>query len=90
MTFEGVNETRVYMYSAALIIAVSLMMHSFIQKRTDKRQNVTFLYMVGALIINSSTEIVCEFLHPHISDSAAAFNVYKVFQLLYFVVHMIH
>ena len=89
MTFEGVNDTRVYMYSAALIIAVSLMLHSFIQKRTDKRQNVTFLYMVGALIINSSTEIVCEFLHPHISDSAAAFNVYKVFQLLYFVVHVL-
>ncbi len=71
----NINEFHMAFYSVALLVSFTILMQSFIQKRTDRVHNIVFITLVSIIMFNSLTEIVGEFARPHILESNAALIV---------------
>ncbi len=68
-------------------MSFTILMQSFIQKRTDRVHNIVFIFLVSIIMFNSLTEFVGEFARPHILESNAALMVDDICHMLYFVFH---
>jgi len=68
-------------------VSFTILMQSFIQKRTDRVHNIVFIFLVSIIMFNSLTEFVGEFARPHILESNAALMVDDICHMLYFVFH---
>ena len=82
-----VNEFHVGLNAAALLLALTLLIFTFIRKRTDRAQNVVFLLMLTAILINSSTEIISEFVFAYQKANPGFLVVRQITTFLYFFVH---
>jgi len=82
-----INEFHLAFYSVALLVSFTILMQSFIQKRTDRVHNIVFIFLVSIIMFNSLTEFVGEFARPHILESNAALMVDDICHMLYFVFH---
>ncbi len=82
-----INYLHIAFYIAAILVSLTLLVHTFIKNRTDKLQNVAFIIMLCIIIVNSSTELCAEFCLTHINISDGAFLGYRIFQSLYFIFH---
>ncbi len=83
----NINEFHMAFYSVAFLVSFTILMQSFIQKRTDRVHNIVFISLVSIIMFNSLTEIVGEFARPHILESNAALMVDDICHMLYFVFH---
>ena len=78
---------HIVFYLAALFLSLTTFIITLIQKRTDRLQNVLYLGLLGIVIINSSTEIINDFMFEYSDFSSFALMGYKVCQFLYFFFH---
>ena len=83
----NINEFHLAFYSVAFLVSFTILMQSFIQKRTDRVHNIVFISLVSIIMFNSLTEIVGEFARPYILESNAALMVDDICHMLYFVFH---
>lgn len=83
----GMNEFHMALYVAAFLVSLTIFIYTFIQRRTDKDQNVAFILMLFIIIVNSLTEVIIETLLPRASGSNAVLIVLKTLSFLYFVSH---
>ena len=82
-----VNSLRMSLHSCALLLALALMVFTFIRKRTDRAQNVVFISMLTVVILNASSEIVSAVLFPYRNEYLGALTTYEIFTFFYFVIH---
>ena len=82
-----VNSLSISLHSCALLLALALMVFTFIRKRTDRAQNVVFIAMLTVVILNASSEIVYQVLIPYRNEYLAALTTYEIFSFFYFVIH---
>ncbi|MBR6403621.1 MAG: EAL domain-containing protein [Eubacterium sp.] len=83
-----VNGFHMAFYVAAFLVSLTIFIYTFIQKRTDKDQNVAFILMLFIIIVNSLSEVVIETLIPRASDSGGIVTAEKVLSFFYFVSHI--
>ena len=81
------NGFHIAFYVAAFLVSLTIFIYTFIQRRTDKDQNVAFILMLFIIIVNSLSEIVIEMLVPRASDSSMILSIEKVLSFLYFLSH---
>ena len=82
-----INEFHMAFYAAALLVSLTILMQSFIQKRTDRAHNLAFIVMVSIIFLNSITEAVAEFVRPYITQSDTCLFIDDICHILYFLFH---
>ena len=60
------NEFHLAFYSVALLVSFTILMQSFIQRRTDRVHNIVFISLVSIVMFNSLTEFIGEFARLYI------------------------
>ncbi len=83
----ALNEFHLAFYSVALLVSFTILMQSFIQRRTDRVHNIVFISLVSIVMFNSLTEFIGEFARPYILESSTALMVDDICHMLYFVFH---
>ncbi len=81
------NHFHIAFYSAALLVSLTSVVFTKLQKRVDRTQNRLFLLMNYIVLINATTSLVCSVVELHCLESEAAFNALLIFQFLYFFFH---
>ena len=83
----GMSEFHLALYVAAFLVSVTVFIYTFIQRRTDKDQNVAFILMLFIIIVNSLNEVLLETLIPRASGSDGVLIAMKILSFLYFTSH---
>ena len=83
----GMSEFHLALYVAAFLVSVTVFIYTFIQRRTDKDQNVAFVLMLFIIIVNSLNEVLLETLIPRASGSDGVLIAMKILSFLYFTSH---
>ena len=74
-------------YIAALLISLTCIVYSLIQKKNDKLQKKIYFFMLLILTFNTVTELVIELIGLHLEHTAAVATILAVFNYLYFITH---
>ena len=83
----SINSFHVALYMGALLLGLTNLVYTLIQKRTDKLQNAFYIVMLCIGIFNSVTELINEMVVSRVLVSKPAFLVYSIDQYLYFLTH---
>ena len=83
-----INGFHIAFYVAAFLVSLTIFIYTFIQRRTDKDQNVAFILMLFIIIVNSLSEIVIEMLIPRAGSSDGILMAEKTISFLYFITHI--
>ena len=81
------DEFHMAFYAAALLVSLTIVMQTLIQRRTDRVHNLAFIVMTVIILINSITESVSEFIRPYLTVSDSYMLLDDAMQLLYFIFH---
>ncbi|MBO4338126.1 MAG: hypothetical protein J5842_08640, partial [Lachnospiraceae bacterium] len=81
------NEFHIAFYAAALTIAITVLLFTILQKRTDRRQNRLFMNLIFILIANAIATTGAAIAEPYASSSRAAYTVLDTCQFFYFLLH---
>lgn len=82
MTYD--NLFHMAFYCAAILVTLTSIVYTRIQKRTDLKQNRLFLLMNYLVIINAFTCLCIEIFEPY---QNLFYKLLLVFQFLYFLIH---
>ena len=81
------NRFHIALYAAAIMTCLTVLAYTYIQKRTDRRQNKVFLVIVSILILNAVTSVGSSVSIAFIFESDSAKTSLLIFQNLYFLLH---
>ena len=87
MSIDFTNKFHIAFYAAALTISITVLVFTFIQRRTDRVQNRLFIVMLLLLTANSVNSIICSIAEPYAYTSEQAFKILDTNQFLYFLLH---
>lgn len=82
-----INEFHIAFYAATLTICFTVLMFTFLQKRTDRIQNKLFIFMMFILIFNAFSTTGAAITEPWASTGNTAYYFLESFQFLYFLLH---
>ena len=74
-------------HMAAFMITLTCIVHTFIQKRTDKPQNRFFIMMLAILLLNTVSEAFYEVLYPLRTEKSGILFVLVFLKTVYFLLH---
>lgn len=74
-------------HMAAFMITLTCIVHTFIQKRTDKPQNRFFIMMLAILLLNTVSEAFYEILYPLRTEKSGILFVLVFLKTVYFLLH---
>ncbi|MBR1764192.1 MAG: EAL domain-containing protein [Ruminococcus sp.] len=83
----GIDLFHISLYTVGLVMCLTCLLFTFVQKRTKKVQNKLYIATVLILSSNAVTEIICEVCEPFKQSSGAVFIVLRLSEFLYFVLH---
>ena len=78
---------HISLYTVGLVICLTCLLFTFVQKRYKKEQNKLYIALVLILASNALAQIGCEFCAPYRTTSSAAFAITAVLEMLYFLLH---
>lgn len=78
---------RMEMYVVALLLNATTLLYTYLQKRTDKRQNKLFIGVNFILLTNILSSIIAEYAKPACLTSDLAFQIRDIMEYCYFVIH---
>ncbi len=84
---QTMNEFHIAFDIAALVISITVLIYTFLQKRTDKKQNRVFIAIVLVVTLNSIVSALASFSEPFAYEGASINVVIKLCQYLYFIMH---
>ncbi|MCR5784115.1 MAG: EAL domain-containing protein [Eubacterium sp.] len=84
---QTVNEFHIAFDIAALVISISVLVFTIIQKRTEKLQNRLFIAMILLISANSIVSVTASFAELFETTSESARYVIYVSEYLYFALH---
>ena len=74
-------------YCATVLVTLTTIVFTKLQKRTDRRQNRLFLLMNYILLFNAATCFLSEFVNPRFALLDGEIAIYKFLQFVYFISH---
>ncbi len=78
---------HVSLYTVGLVMCLTCILFTVVQKRTKKIQNKLYIAIVLILASNAAAEIGCELCNPFKQDSQVAFWLLMIFEFIYFLLH---
>ncbi|MCR5291954.1 MAG: EAL domain-containing protein [Eubacterium sp.] len=75
------------LHITALLLSLTCLVFTLIQKRTDRYQNVAYMVLLVIVIINSCTEAILDLVGRDIQVDDTAFLVACICSYLYFIIH---
>ena len=75
------------LHITALLLSLTCLVFTLIQKRTDRYQNVAYMALLVIVIINSCTEAILDLVGRDIQVDDTAFLVARICSYLYFMLH---
>lgn len=75
-------------YMGAILVLVSTIVFTLLQRHTDRPQNKLFLLTCVTLLVTCVTEITTKLSYPDAAYSRGAFAVYSASIFLYFLLHL--
>ncbi len=82
-----VNLGSLTSYTAALLLVLTCLVYTIIQRRTDKYQNVVYIVMLGIILINALSEGFLELVKPYVSYDHQSYVIADICNYLYFLFH---
>ena len=83
----GIDLFHISLYTVGLVMCLTCLLFTFVQKRTKKVQNKLYIATVLILASNAASEMICEVCEPFKQSSVAAFAVLRLSEFIYFVLH---
>ncbi|MBR1508019.1 MAG: EAL domain-containing protein [Eubacterium sp.] len=77
------------LHITALLLSLTCLVFTLIQKRTDRYQNVAYMVLLVIVIINSCTEAILDLVGRDIQVDDTAFLVARICSYLYFIIHTV-
>ncbi len=74
-------------HMAAFMITLTCIVHTFIQKRTDKPQSKFFIMMLVLLLLNTVSEFTYELVYPLRAESDNLLHLAGFLKTFYFLLH---
>ncbi len=71
---------------AAVLICMGCLFFTFVMGRTDRRQNKFYIMLLGIVMLNAVTEVVCSRAIPRV-EKDIWYTCYRVCHYIYFLTH---
>ncbi len=81
------NEFHIAFYAATITICMTVLLFTFLQKRTDRPQNKLFVVMIIILTMNAISSTGAALTQPKAAYNSSAYILLEIFQFLYFFLH---
>ena len=76
------------LYVAALLLCITNLLFTFLQRRTDKMQNKLYILMNIVIALNAGSVVLSSFVWDYKLTSEAAFAAERFAEFSYFLVHL--
>ena len=77
----------IQMHSTALVLCITTLLFTLVQKRTDKLQNKLFLATNLVVLLNAVCLIVAALMEPRKHTLSSAYFILRIMEYSYFVLH---
>lgn len=81
------NQFHMAFFATAVVISITVLLFTLLQKRIDRPQNRWFLILIFIVIINSVSELITAVIEPLDSNMPYYYGGLIVSQNLYFTIH---
>ncbi len=87
MSLAATNKFHIVLYVAAIVISITAILFTFLQRRTDRLQNKFFIAMLVIVTMNSINGIIGSIAEPYAFFSDRAYHILDTNLFLYFFLH---
>ena len=87
MSLAATNKFHIVLYVAAIVISITAILFTFLQRRTDRLQNKFFIAMLVIVTMNSINGIIGSIAEPYAFFSDRAYHILDTNLFLYFFFH---